>query len=272
MVAGLTRYPTWNLPRGLVIEGTNGEFEFTIKGKEVADEIICDLLAKRIIEKREMSEVEQDYYSSSKEFVEAQLEEKQREDLEALHKKAKPFLLNKWKRDYQQEKFDQEMKEIQIETVRRVSHICRVPLFLLAGAAQVVKILFKTIFLAIPTEISDRFTGRYFGNITGFSGIKKDIAITISIGIKILSFCVAPKKNQSLLKTCEAIYDAITWERNWKRDKQTFQKATISHKGEELISKKARISHKGEELTISKMVSITWNTSFPNQKNLIVEG
>ncbi len=291
MVAGLTGYSGWNVSgesSGLVTKTDAGKFQLTPQGKEKAKNIVYTLVLKKLKDEEENSnitkneqkigensDVENDEKKSDTGHTESLLGidntselsfNKRSEELfenngisqavSELLVIAEESLLNDWERDYQQ-------KEMNKTTIRTISHVSRIPLYLLAVAVQVVKIFFKAIFLMIPTEIYDCATRRHVGNIIGFAGIKMDMAITIGLGIRILDSCFAPEKDVSFLQTCEGICKTIIWE------------VAQSTDGEILIMPNGQTTT--QKFTISMAVSKIWNHSFPkaervnNDKKIIEE-
>lgn len=118
-------------------------------------------------------------------------------------------LLNVCKKQYEQ-------KELDDATLRRVSHIARIPLFILGTAFQLTKTLFKAIVLSVPAEICTLVTKKQnVRSLAGFAGVKADIAATIGLAMKTLR-CFNPPKGTSFSQSCNGIFEVITWERKNK--------------------------------------------------------
>lgn len=195
MVAGLNGYPGLMSPSTakFIIEH-NGQLQITDEGKNKACEI-ADKQVERL--KKKYVIIDDD---NAKENI-------------------KKKLFEKWKVQYKQVK---RVEEIQNGFFRRISHIARIPIFLLAGTLQLVKTSFKAIFLAIPTELYDLAKkNNNTGNVTGFCGVKKDLALIVAFAIETFGR-LNPKKGVSFAYTCETITDMMIWEKKVGGRKASF--------------------------------------------------
>jgi len=129
----------------------------------------------------------------------------------------RPKLLNSvltaCKKQYVQKEVE---AEIDADILRRISHIARIPLFVLGTAFQLAKTLFKAIVISVPAEIYAAVTkNANVRRLAGFTGVRGDLAMTIGLAIKTLG-CFNPKKSVSFKDSCEGICSLIAWENKTK--------------------------------------------------------
>lgn len=255
MVTGIK--PSWTrLPAEVVTKNSDGKFEFHKDDAEnLAKKIVKDHFDHRIKE-HEVSitnqlVIEKQLPKPSKEmnfyeFVndnctsrESLAFFKQRQSiLNSIPNSAPELskkLVEKWEVQVKQANLEQEM---QADYCRRISHIARVPFYLLGGAFLVAKTLLKAI-VCIPVEIYNRAKGKVRDSTIGFYGVKEDLVMIGALAIKILGSCVKPKKGVSFQATCKLIFDVVIWEKDESLDS-------------------SRRVHK----SISKQLSVIWKKTF----------
>src|SRR5689334_10985261 len=221
MTVGLNPASLSSSPRlaSWVTKTASGEFEFTEEGLTKANKIVGSQLLELLSDPQKRNEfADQQIKPISNQLthlIKATPDDKDaRERLEAICKKldSKPIaatttqglanevkarqkanllekteilkaalvdnVLNACKKQYEQKEFDNEV-------LKKISYPVLPILYAFGTAFQLSKTLFKAIFLSVPIEIIDFATHSNYGPIAGFSAVKKDLANTVGLAIKV---------------------------------------------------------------------------------------